>query len=87
MLNPEALLPFFPAYCDAVFKWDVTHQPELQQTFLAVSDNQVSIRILSLTVIAQVFTMFRNAMGDKWASTIATFPPQYQAKMREVYGL
>ena len=36
ILNPEALVPFFYDFCDAVLKWDVTHQPELKQTFLSV---------------------------------------------------
>lgn len=35
-LNPNGVVKSFAYFCDAVLKWDVTHQPELKHTFLEV---------------------------------------------------
>ncbi|KAI8892333.1 armadillo-type protein [Globomyces pollinis-pini] len=46
-------------------------------------NNQPQLRELFLSI----FMMYRNAMGDHWQNTIATFSPFVQSRLREVYGL
>jgi transportin-1 len=42
-LNPNAIVPFYAVYCDAVLKWNVAKIPELHQIFHQVSPVSVNI--------------------------------------------